>query len=105
MTTPNRTKELLDALKTKNVKATKKGKRSIIVGKTTVAHVYEGANGAIRVYVFTEKLPAKLAEKFKLTESSGYAQRFAAEDKLAPAVDAIAHAAKSVAAAEESAEK
>lgn len=94
--TPNLTKQLIDELKTKNVKTKKSGKRGIAVDDRTVATIYDAANGAIRAFVIAKpKLPAKIAKHFTLTKTRGYAARFKVDDDLTPLVDAIEFVATS----------
>ena len=95
MTSTTRTKQLVAALKAKGVKTEPSGKRGIAVDGKTIATVYDGANGALRLFVSDKRaLPAKLAKSFTKTQTRGYALLVKPDDDLSVAVEAIAFAAK-----------
>lgn len=96
--TPNYSKQLLDALKTKKLKTKKldapNGKTSRIANdERTLARIVPGKNGALRVYVFADKLPAKLAKSFTTTKGMGYSLNVKSDAELKSVVEAIVHTA------------
>jgi hypothetical protein len=95
---PNLTKTLVELLKAAGVKASKRGKRAIVVDEKPIAQSYDAANGSIRLFVTDKygKLPTKLAKPFKLNQTRGYAKLFKSDDDLTPAVEAIQFVAESM---------